>query len=446
MRSCQGRLIWILLAAVIVLLVVAVVAGAIFFVLQRQQTTSATWQDPIAGILPAEILPELALYPLAGASELETIDVAMANGDLETAYAALVFSMDLTDVQRIGRLTLLGKRFVEADLPRRADLCYQQIYDVALISPTLNDPARADALLGSGTGWAALGQTALAANACDQVYLLATQSPYLQMAHRRDLLGRLETAYGDLGDVERAAACQQAIANLDQQPNPQPPAMPGPAPGLPQGSEPVSSPQVGTLEEARRQAAYTLLQALGGEAEPPPGLVGNLAQALQAEDAAKQGLYQQELDATSQPGKRINVDWQSIRWLMLKYRVAARGFGLSLVPEWESQLPDIQSALSTAYEDLLFDYEDFVAALPDASLLGSGSYQARRQSILAGQLGQYPNYPAEQLASKLQDAATDLIAAGSREQLYLDVAVENGGLRFYLSPAEQYGLPAQPPQ
>ncbi len=86
-----------------------------------------------------------------------------------------------------------------------------------------------------------------------------------------------------------------------------------------------------------------------------------------------------------------------------------------------------------------------MTSLPDVSLMGPGSYQARRQVILAGRLGQYPNYPAEQMANKLQDAVTDLIAAGSREQLYLDVAVEDGGLHFYLSPADRYGLPAQTP-
>jgi hypothetical protein len=445
MRSCQGRLVWILLAAVVVLLVIAVVAGAIYFVLQRQQEGRTGWLDPISGIVPDEIVPELALYPLAGASDLETIDVALANGDLETAYAALVFSMDLSDVQRIGRLTLLGQHFAEVEKPKRADLCYQQIYDVALISPRLNDPARADALLSSGAGWAGLGQEAQALNAYDQVYVLAVQSPFLQMAHRRDLLAVLETAYRDLGDADQATACRQAIVGLDQQPNPQPPAAPGLAAELPMGSEPVSSPEVGALEETRRQAAYALLQVLGGGTTPSSDLVGNLAQALRAEDAAKLGLYQQELDATSQSGRRINVHWQQIRWLMFKYQVAARGFGLSLVPEWESQLAEIQSILSKAYEDLFFDYEDFVTALPEASLMGPGSYQARRQLLLAGRLGQYPNYPAEQMANKLQDAVTDLIAAGSREQLYLDVVVESDGLQFYLSPADRYGLPAQSP-
>ncbi len=337
MRSCQGRLIWILLAAAVVLLLVAVVAVGIFLVLQRQPSTTAVWSDPIAEIASPEIVPELALYPLAGASDLETIDVAMDNGDLETAYATLVFSTDLSDVQRIGRLTLLGGRFAALEKSERADLCYQQIYDVALISPRLNDPARADALLSAGAGWATIEQKDKALNAYDQVYVLAVQSPYLQMAHRRDLLGVLERSYRDLGDVEQSAACRQQIVAFGQQTNPNPPLVPGPSPELPQGTEPVSSPDVGALEETRRQATYALIQAVTDGAEPPADLVANLAQALLAEDAAKAALYQQALDATSQPGKRINVHWQNIRWLMLKYEVAAGGFGVALVPQWEEQ-------------------------------------------------------------------------------------------------------------
>jgi tetratricopeptide (TPR) repeat protein len=445
MRSSRSRLIWILLAAAVVLVVVAVIAGAVYAVLQRGQPVSREWQDPIGGIVPDEVVAGLALYPLAGASELETVDVSLSDGDLETAYAVLVTSMDLSDVQRIGRLTLLGGKFVGTGKVDQAALCFQQMYDVAMVSPVLSDPARADALLASGSGWKSIGRTSEALQAYDQVHLLAVQSPYLQMAQRRDLLSVLAGAYGDLGDAEEAAACQQQIVDLDQQASPQGPATAAPLPDLPQGTEPVSSPEVGALEEARRQAAYALLQAVSEGAPPPSDLVANLSEALEAEDAAKLALYQQELDATSQPGKRINVQWQLIRWLMLKVQVAAKGLGVSVNAEWEAQLPEIQSALSKAYEGLYFDYEDLVTALPSASLMGPGSYLVRRQVLLAGRLGQYPNYPAEQMASKLQDAVGAMIAAGSREQLYLDVAAEEGGLRFYLSPADRYGQPAQSP-
>jgi hypothetical protein len=445
MRSCQGRLVWILLAVAGLLLILAVASAAVYLVLQRSPSLTVDWQDPIKAISPGELAQDLALYPLAGASELDTVDAALTNGDLETAYATLVFGLEMSDPQRIGRLILLGGQFLQADKGDRAGLAYQQIYDMAVLSPFLTDPARADALLASGKGWASLGEESRALDTYDQVYLIAVQSPYLQMANRRDLLAALEVAYRDLGDEGRAEASRAGIINLDQQTSPHPPAPPVEVPDLPQGDAIVSSPEVGALEENRRQAAFVLLQPLSEGMDPPASAVSDLAEALRAEDAAKLALYQGELEATTQPSKQISINWQMIRWLMLKYKVASRGYGLSLVPEWEEQLAEIQSALSKAYEGLFFDYEDLVAALPEASLMGPGSYQVRRQVILDGRMGRYPNYPAQQLADKLQDAVSGLIASGYVEQLYVDVQAEDGSLHFFLSPAEEYGASSQSP-
>jgi tetratricopeptide (TPR) repeat protein len=444
MRSSRGRLVWALLAVVGLLLVIAI-ASAVVYLILRQQPATTGWQDPIKAIVPEGIAPDLALYPLAGASELDTVDAAIDNGDLETAYATLAFGLELSDAQRIGRLILLGGRFSTAEEPDRAALCYQQVDEIAVLSPRLTDPARADALLSSGKGWAALEDRDQALAAYDQVYLISVQSPYLQMANRRDLLSALEVAYADVGEEERAEECRARIVELDQEVSPHPPVSPGEIPELPMGEATVSTAEIGSLEEGRRQAAFALLQVLGEGGEPPNDLVANLAQALQAEDVAKLDLYGQQLEGTTQTSRRIGVQWELIRWLMLKYKAASRGFGLTLVPEWEAELPAIQSALSKAYEGLFFDYEDLVTALPEASLMSPGSYQVRRQAMVEGRLGHYPNYPAEQLAGKLQDAARELISSGSEAVLYVDVRTEDGELHFFLSPADEYGAFAESP-
>ncbi|MCL7452111.1 MAG: hypothetical protein M8467_03575, partial [Anaerolineae bacterium] len=292
-----------------------------------------------------------------------------------------------------------------------------------------------------------LGEGRLALEAYDQVHLIAIESPYLQLANRRDLLVALEAAYRDLGDEERASAIRADIVVLDQQARPQPPATPGERPELPSLEEAsVSTPEVGALEEARRQAAYDLLQALSAGGEANADLVSSLAQALQAEDVAKLDLYRETLEGTSQPGTRIDAHWQRIRWLMLKYQVASRGYGLALLPDWEAELAGVRSDLSKAYEELYFDYEDLVTALPEARLIGPGSYQVRRQVILDGRLGRYVNYPAQQLADKLQAAVQGLSAAGAVDRLYVDVGTrDEGQLHFYLSSAEEYGSPVESP-
>ena len=446
MRSRRNRVVLGLLAGVALLLLVAVTMVAVYFVLRGRETPAPAWQDPVTASRAAEVAADLALYPLAGSSELETVDVALAYDDLETAYATLVHSMEMTDAQRIGRLLLLGGRFLDAEKPERAATSYQQVYDLALLSPRLSDPARADALLATGRGWAAMGMDSLALESYDQVYLLATGSPYLQMANRRDLLVALETAYGALGANDRAATSTEQILVLDQAP-PQPAADPGPRPDLPLAGDVVSSPEIGALEEARRQAAYALSEAVRESGQAPAELVEGLASALRAEDAAKLALYQQELAGTSQSSRRIGAQWQMVKWLMRKYQIASGNLGLSVVPDWESSLSNIQSDLSKAQEGLFFDYEDLVTALPDASLIGPGSYQVRRQALLDGRLGRYPNYPAEQLTGKLQDAVRGLIASGSADRLYVDVLAKGveGAHHFFLSTWDEYGLAAQSP-
>lgn len=444
MRSRRNRLILFLLVGVVLLLAVAVAATMLYLLLRPRPAITVKWQDPVAAIAPDKIVPDLALYPLAGALELDAIDRAVDVGELETAYALLVFGLDLSDVQRIGRLILLGERFAAAGQPDRAALCYQQIYDLAILSPDLSDAARADALLAVGKGWTGLEQTAQALNAYDQVYILVTYSPYLQKAVRRDLLNALEAAYRTGGDAARSQLCRQQIENLDRE-GPRPAMSPDEWPELLREGEPLSSPEVGAAEESRRRAAYALREATEGGRQPPPDLVDNLAQALLAEDGVKLAFYTQELGGTSQPGRRLNIHRQTIRWLTLKYQVANRGLGLSVVPAWEADQPGIRSALSKAYEDLLFEYEDLVTALPQISLIAPARYQVRCRITLAGRLGQYPNFGEQQMVDKIRDAVAALIAAAAVERPYVDVAAEEDGQRFVLSPADKYGLPAQSP-
>jgi hypothetical protein len=440
-------LIWILLATAALLLLIAIGAVVAYLALRERPVTAASgWQDPIAAVAPDKIAPELALYPLAGASELETIDAAIDNNEIHTAYAALVFALDLRDEQRSGRLLQIGSRFTAAEEADMARLAYQQVYDLAILSPEMSDPIRTDALLADGRSWAGMSQKEEAARAYDQVYTIAVRSPYLQVAYRRDLLNQLATAYDDLGQAESADLCRQQIDKLTQgaeSPLSSPVSEAIELLANPQTS--ISSAEIGVLEESRRQAAYSVLQAANGGAAPPSDLVNSLAEALKAEDLAKLVFYQQEREATTQPSRRVNVDWALIDWLTLKCRVAAQGFGLSIVPEWEQQAADVQSELSKAYEALRFDYEDLVTSLPDAALMEPGRYGVRRMSILAGRLGQYPNYPEQQTADKLQEAARNMVAAGVVEPLYVDVQPGKNGLWFFLSPADQYGQAASSP-
>ncbi len=438
MRWFRGRLIWVLLGTVLAMLIVAAVAWGLYTILRQQPPTMSAWQNPIAAVSPNEVAPDLALYSLAGAATAETIDASIVGDELETAYALLVHNQELSDAQRIGRFIRLGSRFAEAGLPERAELCYQQIYDAAILGPGLSDSVRADALLATGEGRMTLDDAERAREAYDQAFLLATEGAYLHGAHRRQLLGQLEAAYRELDDSQQADECLDMIDKLDREPGVYSARPSTEWPSVPAGDDLVSSPEVGTLEEARRQAAYALLEALPDEGEPPAELVSRLAQALLEEDEAKLSLYGSELEATTQAGRRIGIQLQVIRWLLLKVQIADGGFGLSLVPEWDTQVSDIRSALYRAYEDLSVEYEDFIAALPQVSQMDPVRYWVLRRLLLAGRMGQYPDYPAEAMARDLQATAAALISSGPDGNLFVEPLWDEEGLVYSFRPADQY--------
>jgi hypothetical protein len=340
---------------------------------------------------------------------------------------------------------LLAQRMRLSEEQELAAVCYQQAVDLAVLSPTLSDVRRADALLAAGNGWSDLGQEAEAAASYDQVLTIAVGSPQVQPAHRLQWLESLEQAFDALGRTERAALCRQQIENLRQQPAGAP-ASAAPAPiDLGLSARAPTSDALLALEEARRQAAQALVDWLArqdteapGDLAVPPDLVANLAQALQAEDQGRTDFYQAQLEQTVAPQERVALHRATIDWLGLKARVATRLTGLSLLPAWEAEEAVILSALSMAYDDLYLEYEDMAVALPDVSQISQGQMEVVRWALLMGRLGLYPNYPERQRLVQLDQISQDLIAASQYGTLYVTATEVDSTPHFRLVTAQDY--------
>jgi hypothetical protein len=123
--------------------------------------------------------------------------------------------------------------------------------------------------------------------------------------------------------------------------------------------------------------------------------------------------------------KKIDITEAQIEWLTIKYRVARRAYGISLVPEWEAQVEQIRTNLTKTYERLFALYADLIVALPEVSQIDKATEERLRREILAGELGRYPNYPQEQRQKQLLDATSQLIA--TQPEIYLFVGVEGVG-------------------
>jgi hypothetical protein len=422
---------WVLLAlaaATVLLLLVGVGSLGAFFLLREQPFDVPEWQDPLVLVKPDRVDPALAVAGLGGVSDGDLGAKAIAQGRADTAYAILVFSPSIGDRESAGDFLLLASRYRSDDRPELATASYRLAGTIATLSPDLPDTMRADTFVLAGEGLAALGEFGLAQLFFDQAFNVAMASPYLQAATRRNVFQRLHQGYRMIGDQERARTSLEQSA----EPFPMVTVVEAP-PVLPVAEPPLMSLEVQEAEAARWEAAQALSSALvvrGGYA--PPELVEALREALIAEDQVKLPYFNSQLAAAPQLSVQISIVQARINWLSTKYRIARRGYGISLVPEWEIQAESIRAELTKSYELLYALYADLIIAIPDAEQIDLATEEILRRENLVGSLGRYPNYPAEQRIAQLLQATAHLVESRPGEKMRVVVLPYAGVDSFVL--------------
>ncbi len=405
---------WIALAAATgFLILVGVISLTTFFLFRQQPFDVPEWQDPLTLVNADTIDPALAVAGLGGVSDGDLVAQALTQARADTAFAILVFSPSIGDQESAGNFLLLANRYRNDNRREQAIVCYRLAGTIATLSPDLPDTVRADTFVLAGEGLADLEEFGLAQLYFDQAYNVVTASPYLQAATRRNIFQRLHQGYQTIGDRERARISLEQSAEAF----PAVTVIESP-PVLPVAETPPLSLEVQQAEAARWEAAQalaTLLAERGGHA--PAEFVTALGGALIAEDQAKLPYFDAQLAATPQLSVQISVVQARINWLAVKYRVARRGYGISLVPEWEAQVETIRADLTKSYELLFALYADLIVAMPEADQIELATEEILRREILAGTLGRYPNYPAEQRIAQLLQATARLVESRPGEKM-----------------------------
>ena len=421
---------WVLIvltAATVLLVLVGVASLGAFFLLREQPFDVPEWQDPLTLVEPGRIDPALAVAGLGGVSDGDLSAKALAQGRSDTALAILVFSPSIGDRESAGDFLLLANHLRNDNRPDLATASYRLAGTIATLSPDLPDTVRADTFVLAGEGLARLEQFGLAQLFFDQAFNIAMASPYLQAATRRTVFQRLHQGYQIIGDRERAHVSLERSA----EPFPAVSVVESP-PVLPVAESPLVSLEVQQAEAARWKAAQALSNALvvrGGYA--PPELVTALREALVTEDQVKLPYYDAQLAATPQLSVQISVVQARINWLSVKHRVARRGYGVSLVPEWEVQAEEIRAELTKSYELLFALYADLIVATPNAEQIDLATEEILRRENLAGTLGRYPNYPAEQRIAQLLQATAQLVELRPGEKMRV-VVLPYGGVDSFV--------------
>ncbi len=376
----------------ILLLILAVVIG-IFFIGRQFSSDQARSINPFISANPINLIdtedidPALALASLGGLPQAEVVLEAVDKSRPETALSVLLFEPNLTNKESAGGFLQLASVYAESNNNRKAVLSFEMACTIATLAPDVSDTVRADVFIEAGEGLMKLDNRTLAKHCLDQAFVVAFRSPLLQAAHRRAIFERLQKNYLILG--ERALARESLTLSA----NPPSLALAADVQAVLPDSEAISLSQPVQEAEANRWLAAQQLAAFlverGGKA--PQEAVEILAGALVEEDQLKQAFYTREIAGATQLSKKIDFTLAQIAWLSTKYRVARRGYGLSIVPDWEAEAEQIRSDLTKAYENLFTFYADLAIALPEASQIDKAAEERLRREILVGIPSEFPN-------------------------------------------------------
>jgi hypothetical protein len=438
MSGKPNRLLYVLLAGLILLAVAGLALLGAYFWISRQQAAPAAPQNLLEAVKVANVAPDLAVLSLAGESDERVIKAALDAGEMETAYAGLAYSVLLPDATRSGQWLLLAGRYAGgADAaakpvdPARTQLAYQTALDQAALSPGLGDVTRAGMSLQVARGLASIskapGTAALARLALKQAENVARYSLTLLPAQRRDTFEQVIAGYRRSGD-------QQAATNLQNQIGP---ASAGPGVKLPPAADLLAGlrgsivlpADVTEALVARQQAAASVAATwLQSDANARRELTSTLGTALVAEDTARSAFYDTLGDLSQ--ADQLAMLHDRINWLTIKYRVARRAYGTSLVPEWEGQVADIATTLAAAYTDLINGYGRQLDTL-EAGDAAVGRLQLLQEGLLWSRLGLFPDHAEDALRTQLIEAAHQLWIRRGSAGLVI-VVQDVGNQHFYL--------------
>jgi hypothetical protein len=429
---------WVLVGLLGLAAIGAVVVGALIVYAGRQVV--AIRPSGLAGSLKRENLDAaLLLRDLAGMPDVQVLDYALTTGKTETGFAIVAFSDELDDPDRASALLSLARSYTGANESAKAAVCYQALVNLAALGAGFHDYQRADLLLQSGDGLSRLGRRLEAEEAFDRVGEIARFSPALPAAVRVQLLQTLAGKYTSLerdfkvADVSHGAE-EAAEPSADELVVVSLPANVPNWEGEPAWSE------VRSREAERVSAAIELITALEGKAnDQVESRRLALEKALLAENQAQNAFYARQRPKTNGISARLALARQRVGWLSLRWRVASRGFGLGLVPDWERSLPEIEAGLRAAQEDRYTILLELAALLPDPLDARQATVDALVEELKLGRLGLYPDAPERGLAGDLTAAIGDRVSLRRDATLFVVPATRNGGtdIGFAFATADQ---------
>ncbi len=343
-------LFWVLLVLLVGLLLIGLGSIGYYALLTQQQNSANSWSDAWDSLDPEQISAGLIIWSLAGGEPEQIYRQAMAGDSLESATAISLTTPTLPDIQRLGWLSVLARRFAITGDRAQAELLYQVAADLALLSTGLGDNQRAEALLAVANGWVDLDKPKRGRDLLQQVTTIAQSSPELTAPIRRQLLENAAETYERLRDIDQAQTTRALPADLTALPTPH-----TTVDLLATLENPLTySDQVLAFQAARVMQAQAYVDTwIEREGSTSATQTAALATALIDEDLVRAAYYEQMLGNESLPSSlRAQVLWDKIQWLAIKHQAAKGLYGVDLAPNWVAEKPAIRQTLHDAFIEL----------------------------------------------------------------------------------------------
>lgn len=425
-RDRKRSVLLLSVAAVLLALIGAGLIGAYAVLSKRAGGNSAAPSGPMSEWVPVQAITErLALLTLAGWTDQAVIDRCLIEGEIDTAFSVLSGSVTLADRTRAGLLLRVAAGYTDQERRDLAGAIYQKVSVLAVLSSALSDLSRVELLVQAAVGLSESDRNEDAGDVLEQAATLVGASTELKPAQREQLAASVQKARvsagikqgGDanmsrnLSDVQTgmsqsavAAFPFEAFVNLDE--------------------EAISSDSLRNIQAARRNAAQELIEFQEARpGEQPAALVAGLSDVLLAENAR----VAEDVGALPLP-TLAQTEWL-VQWTALKRQIAGGRTGISLAPEWELLLTELDDDSRAAWEQLFAARREVVASMHatdreqvalQGKLLGA--------ELLAGELGLIPGYDLMAAAERLQVAMTQLRDLGSA--WWLDVSLVGESPRY----------------
>jgi hypothetical protein len=401
----------LLILGFLVCLLIGLVALGVLWRLYNQQQPQVRLDEPLASVQPAQIVPQLALAELAGDPAEALAYQAYQAGELETGRVILLFTPPTSSSGRLGMLLQLAHRYEEAGETQYTPLLLQQAQALALLDSSLGSLERSQALIQIAEELLQADAQAAALDTVRQAVEVTRRAPELLPAQRSQLFTNMRPLAEQLDD----ATLRQQITELIRNPFLTVSGEPLPAGQLWSQVQPVAhSPELMTAIATRQQRARDLVNriAFTGGADIGPEQAA-LAQALLAEDAARGPFVEAQMSAGLSPAQQVGLLLDQQAWRLRKLRIASLGFGLSLVPEWESnrdallrELNAVSGALDTALQAL-------VAAESDPAMQAVLRLEALHWLALQYELGYTPDGAPQPINQRLNETQQQLSQLGT---------------------------------